>query len=150
MLIVIINSNLTIDAGVLVTPRARKRGFLLFVRNELINNGIISMTARGANAVGQNVYLWKSVNDVFEVVPAIGGAGAAGQTDGTIIGGVASWAPNGIDGVSRRSGGGGAGASRTNWPNVGGSGATGGTGDVSIHRGRSSCHGSDAAPGRHL
>ncbi len=53
---------------------------LLYVTGNLENNGTITMTARGAKAAGQNVYLWKNEAEVnsYEYVPAIGAAGGAG------------------------------------------------------------------------
>ena len=44
---------------------------LVWVNWELINNGTISMTARGASAHGQNVYLYKNIDETFEYVPAV-------------------------------------------------------------------------------
>ena len=41
-------------------------------------NGTISMTARGAKAEGQNVYLWKNLDGSYEYVPAVGATGASG------------------------------------------------------------------------
>jgi len=59
MLIVRIDGNLTINNGVMVTSRTRRKGFLIYVTGTLRNNGTISMTSRGAHAVGQSVHLWK-------------------------------------------------------------------------------------------
>lgn len=85
---------------------------IIYVAGTLINNGKISMTARGASAVGQDVYLY---ND--EYVPAIGsngGKGVKGQVNGNV----------GINGTKRSTGGGGAGASmRAN--TTGGNGGSG-------------------------
>ena len=48
---------------------------IVYCTGTLINNGTISMTARGAKAEGQNVYLFKNLDGSFEYVPAVGGAG---------------------------------------------------------------------------
>lgn len=48
---------------------------IIYVSGTLTNNGTISMTARGAIAEGQNVYLWNNSDDTYEYIPAIGGAG---------------------------------------------------------------------------
>ena len=47
---------------------------IYIVNGTLTNNGTISMTARGAKAEGQNVYLFKNIEGNFEYVPAVGGA----------------------------------------------------------------------------
>ena len=48
---------------------------IYIVNGTLTNNGTISMTARGAKAEGQNVYLFKNIEGNFEYVPAVGGTG---------------------------------------------------------------------------
>jgi hypothetical protein len=104
MLIVKYNGDLTIDAGVTVTAAARKKGMFIYVTGTLTNNGTISMSARGAIAAGQNVYLWKNTDGSYEYVPATGGAGAnavKGEVHG-VVGGA---------GTGRATGGGGGGAS---------------------------------------
>ncbi|MDQ0177730.1 hypothetical protein [Bacillus chungangensis] len=77
MLILKYHKNLTIGQGITITSRERKRGMLIYVMGDLHNKGLITMTARGANAPGQNVYLWKNENGSFEFVPAKGAAGGA-------------------------------------------------------------------------
>ena len=52
---------------------------IVYCTGTLINNGTISMTARGAKAEGQNVYLFKNLDGSFEYVPAVGGAGGVGK-----------------------------------------------------------------------
>lgn len=112
MLILKFHKNLTINSGITLIPQVRKKGMIIYVAGTLINNGKISMTARGASAEGQDVYLY---ND--EYVPAIGsngGKGVKGQVNGNA----------GINGTNRSTGGGGAGASmRKN--TTGGSGGSG-------------------------
>lgn len=112
MLILKFHKNLTINSGITLIPQVRKKGMIIYVAGTLINNGKISMAARGASAEGQDVYLY---ND--EYVPAIGsngGKGVKGQVNGNA----------GINGTNRSTGGGGAGASmRKN--TTGGSGGSG-------------------------
>ena len=84
------------------------KGMIVYCTGTITNNGTISMTARGAKAIGENVYLWKNKEDhSYEYVPAVGGNG------GTSVGpwgaaeshaGVA-----GSGGVLRGTGGGGSG-----------------------------------------
>lgn len=117
MLILKYHKDLIIENGVILTPQVRKKGTLICVNGTLTNNGKISMTARGAITVGDNVYLWKNTDGSYETIPAIGGIGALalkGQVHG-VIGGVA---PN------RGTGGGGSGASMRS-ATKGGNGATG-------------------------
>lgn len=49
---IVVNGNLTIDAGQILTPPVRKLFTVLYVTGNLICNGGISMTARGANHSG--------------------------------------------------------------------------------------------------
>lgn len=93
MLILKFNKNLTINSGITLTPQVRKKGMVVYVSGTLINNGKISMTARGASAIGQDVYLY---ND--EYVPAIGGSGGKG-VKGQVNGNA------GINGTNRSTGG---------------------------------------------
>ena len=105
MLIIKYNGNLNIDERRLITAQTRKKGMFIYVAGELTNNGEISMTARGAKAEGQNVYLWKHNNGAYEYVPAEGGSGgeAVRVTNGSINGNV------GTNGINRQTGGGGSG-----------------------------------------
>ena len=102
------NGNLTIGEGVELTPQVRKKGFVVYVKNTLTNNGEISMTARGANAVGQDVLLYKNSDKSYEFVPKEGGSGAAGATKEVGVKTIAGI--NGTDGSGRQTGGGGSGA----------------------------------------
>ena len=100
------NGDLTINSGVTITPQVRKKGFVMYVDGTLTNNGTISMTARGAKATGQNVYLYKNESGTFEYVPAVGGAGGASVTiNGMSLGNGKA----GITGTDRKTGGGGSG-----------------------------------------
>ena len=78
---------------------------------ELLNNGVISMTARGTwNEAGENVYLWKNIDRTFEYVPAVGGA--AGESVVLTTKGSATVSANGNNGgrgKNRAAGGGGSG-----------------------------------------
>ncbi len=77
------HGNLTIDPGVTVTATTfnnltYKKGMLLYVKGNLVNNGTISMTARGTyNQAGEDVYLWKNTDNSYEYIPAIGATGGA-------------------------------------------------------------------------
>lgn len=75
-LVVKYHGNLTIDEGVTVTANTSdgltyKKGMYLCVLGDIKNNGNISMTARGTyNQEGENVYLWKNIDNSYEYVPA--------------------------------------------------------------------------------
>ncbi len=107
MLVLKYNKNLTIGSGVVIAPQVRKKGMYVCVKGVLTNNGEITMTARGAMAAGQNVYLWKNLDGTYEYIPAVGGAGAARvsrASDGETAG------IKGANGASRQTGGGGSGS----------------------------------------
>lgn len=126
MCIIKYNGNLTINNDVTLTPQTRKKGFYVYVEGNLTNNGTISMTARGAVAEGQNVYLYKNNDDTYEYVPAIGAIGGASVNSNNIhSGGLPGNA--GSNGVNRRSGGGGSGAT-WHWIDAGGYSGAGGSG----------------------
>ncbi len=125
MLVVKYNGNLTVNAGVTLTAAARKRGMFLYVTGDLTNNGTITMTARGASAPGQDVYLYKIDATTYDYVPASGSAGGASIYTNNGIGFCYSGNP-GIAGASRGTGGGGGGGLRG--PSAGG--ATSGAGSA--------------------
>ena len=81
MIVLKINGDLTIDEGTTLTTYASKdgyggpKGMMIYCSGTLTNNGTISMTARGAYAEGQNVYLWKNTNSSYEYIPAVGANG---------------------------------------------------------------------------
>ena len=81
MVVLKVNGNLTIDEGVTLTAYASKNGYggpkgmMIYCTGTLTNNGTINMTARGAKAVGQNVYLWKNTDGSYEYVPEDGSEG---------------------------------------------------------------------------
>lgn len=108
MCVRIFHGDLTIDNGVTFTPPYRTKGLFLFVKGNLINNGTISMTARGSSAIAPtgDVRIWTGAD-----IPATGGAGAAGVNITTN----AIQTINGTDGgtaPARGTGGGGSGSAR--------------------------------------
>lgn len=124
MLVVKYHKNLTIDEGVTVTATAvddltYKKGMYLCVMGNLKNNGTISMTARGTyNMAGENVYLWKNLDNTYEFVPELGAIGGKGKNGSC---------NNGVAGVLRQTGGGGSGGTAGNGAasRLGGNGGTG-------------------------
>lgn len=83
MVVLKVNGDLTINEGITLTACASTNGYggpkglFIYCTGTLTNNGTISMTARGAYAEGQNVYIYKNADGSYEYVPAIGGTGAA-------------------------------------------------------------------------
>lgn len=139
---IIINGNLTIDAGQTIIPPVRKLFTVVYVTGNLVCNGTISMTARGANHSGTGDSGGATTAVAIRIgtgtfgavtnpqIPATGGAGApsrstAGQNAGTA-------------GTNGGTGGGGGGE----WFNAGGAvGAgsagtcfSGGSGSGSVYR----------------
>ena len=116
MLVVKYHKNLTVNSGVYVTATTvssltYKKGMYLCVMGELKNYGTISMTARGTyNQAGENVYLWKNIDNSYEYVPAVGGAGGAGvsASDSLYMTSIVH-GRNGGSGTNRKTGGGGSG-----------------------------------------
>ena len=126
MVVVKVNGDLTINSGVTVTAFGNQfggpRGMLLYVTGTLTNNGIISMTARGAKSPGQNVFLYRNQDGTNEFVPAIGATGGAIFTGANIDG----HGPDGSRASGRQTAGGGSGGRHC--PNAtctSGGGATG-------------------------
>ena len=125
MIVLKVDGYLTIDEGVTLTAYASKNGYggpkgmMIYCTGTLTNNGTINMTARGAKAVGQNVYLWKNTDGSYEYVPAIGANGGA-STGGYEMkcGGI-----NGTNGINRQTGGGGSGSCYTGFRETAYSGA---------------------------
>ncbi len=119
MLIVKYNGNLNIDTDRLITAQTRKKGMFIYVAGELTNNGNISMTARGAKAKGQDVYLLKHDNGIYEYVPAIGAEGGPSANVHVLnyAGNSASKSQNGNNGENgneRATAGGGSGFASAN------------------------------------
>ena len=84
MIVLKVNGDLTVEEGATLTAYASKdgyggpKGMTIYCTGTLTNNGTISMTARGAKAEGQNVYLWKNTDNSYEYVPAVGAKGGIG------------------------------------------------------------------------
>ena len=103
MIVLKVNGDLTIDDEVTLTSYTSKdgyggpKGMMIYCTGTIINNGSISMTARGAKAEGQDIYLWKNSDGNYEYVPAAGANG--GQSAGE----------SGKSGINRQSGGGASG-----------------------------------------
>lgn len=122
MLILKYHKDLTIDTGVTIQPFNRKKGMFVCVNGQLINNGTITMTARGAKSEGQNVYLWKNQEGSYEFVPKVGVSGAEGGRAPSGYGATAGKTPN--TATNRMTGGGGGGAGEYYY-NTGGKGSAG-------------------------
>ena len=81
MVILKVNGNLTVNYNTKLTACKSDNGYggpkglLVYCTGTLSNNGTIDMTARGARAEGQDVYLWKNTDNSYEYVPAVGGSG---------------------------------------------------------------------------
>ncbi len=124
MVVVKVNGNLTIDENVTVTAYnslyGGPKGMLLYVTGDIINKGTISMTARGAKAEGQNVYLWENTDGSCESIDATGGKGGASYSISTQANAtsVVRNGNNGNNGVYRRTGGGGTGSGRNWWRGI--------------------------------
>ena len=118
MVIMKYNGNLNVDTDRIITAQTRKKGILLYVAGDLTNNGEISMTARGAKAEGQNVYLWQ--NDYVPAVGATGGESVSGSgyTKGK----------EGEKGKLRQTAGGGSGGFDVVYTSLGGSSGKGAKG----------------------
>jgi len=115
MVVLKVNGDLTINEEAKLTAYASKNGYggpkgmMIYCTGTLTNNGTISMTARGAKAEGQNVYLWKNSDNSYEFVPAVGAEGwVKSQVVGnSIFGGRYSKIGNsGKNAISRQTAGG--------------------------------------------
>lgn len=107
-----IKGNLEIKDGVTVTAYANEEGYggpkgmFIYVEGDLVNNGRISMTKRGAYAKGEDVYLFKNEDETYEMIPASGANGGASQRGGKNTNKVGN---NGENAIGRQTGGGGSG-----------------------------------------
>ena len=142
MIVYKVNGDLTINEGITLTSYASKdgyggpKGMMIYCTGTLTNNGTISMTARGAYAEGENVYLLKNIDGSYEYVPAEGASGGTATS---------SNGNKGNDGKNRQLGGGGAGGAGKN-----GSAATsysGGTGGGGSYNGTGSAGGVNGGKG---
>lgn len=136
---IIVKGNLTIDSGQTFIPSVRKLFTVLYVTGNLINNGTISMTARGANHSGTgNSGGFTAPVDIrvgtgtFSAItnpqiPATGGAGALGTNiDNQVVNGGSATnggtAGGGAGGKFSGSGSSGGGAAGTCFSGGGGGG----------------------------
>lgn len=132
MCVIKYTGNVTVNSGITITPQVRKKGFVMYVDGTLTNNGTISMTARGAAAIGQDVRLYKNSAGTYEYIPAVGAAGGVAVTSTRANGN------NGYAGITvnmRASGGGGSGSTHDGKTTRGGfgtsySGGSGGAGST--------------------
>lgn len=112
-----VNGNLTINSGVTLTTcnssanYGGPKGLIISCSGTLTNNGTISMTARGAKAEGENIFLYRNENGIFEYVPAIGAEGGAQ----IVLEKATSNGNSGNNGSNRQTGGGGTGSGRGYW-----------------------------------
>ena len=114
-----VNGNLTVDEGITLTSCKSSNGYggpkgmIIYCTGTFTNNGTTSMTARGAKAQGEDIYLWKNQDNSYEYVPA-NGADGGGSIE--IYNGAGRWSnsngKSGINGINRTTGGGGGGACR--------------------------------------
>ena len=155
MVVVKVNGDLTINSGVTVTAYnttlGGPKGMLIYATGTLTNNGTITMTERGANAEGQNVYLWRNVNSSYEYVPAVGASGGTLRNSNSYRNGITGQV--GSPGTGRQTGGGasggaaqgksGAGAAGTSY-----SGGTGGGGAFYTNAGAGTSNGGAGGYGK--
>ncbi len=118
MVVAIFEGNLTVEAEASLTAIASTSGYggpkgmFICVKGELQNNGTITMTARGAKATGENVYLYSENSTQWEFVPKDGATAGDARTMNTAT---SSWSIKGIagnPGEGRQTGGGGQGGMR--------------------------------------
>ncbi len=123
MVVLKVNGDLTINEEAKLTAYASKNGYggpkgmMIYCTGTLTNNGTISMTARGAKAEGQNVYLWKNSDNSYEFVPAVGASGADSAkiaTSGFWGGTFSAVGKAGNNSINRQTAGGGSGAAIAN------------------------------------
>lgn len=158
---IIINGNLTINSGQTIIPSVRKLFTVVYVTGNLVVNGSISMTARGANHSGTgNSGGYVAPVDIRvgtgtfsavtnPIIPSAGGAGGAsftsgnGKNDGTA--GTNGASGGGGSGYSFSGGNGGAGTAGTCF--TGGTGGGGGNGSNGTDGIANGGKGGNAAPG---
>ena len=133
--VIVVLGNLTINLGQTFTPSVRKLFTLLYVTGNLVLNGTISMTARGANHSGTGTSGGATTAVAIRIgtgtfsavsnpqIPAAGGAGGPAKANGSFN--------NGSAGTNGGTGGGGTGESISGTIAAAGSAGTcfsGGTG----------------------
>ena len=121
---IIIGKNMSVASGTTLTPPYRCKGIVIGDVDEFINEGTISMTARGASGAGKNIQLTTSY-----MISATGGSGSS-ATGGYVdyncngySGGAGSSPASGV--LSCGGGGGGACAGKGGITFYGGAGGTG-------------------------
>ena len=136
MVVLKVNGNLTVNEGATLTAYGTSyggpKGMYIYSTGILQNNGEISMTARGAKAVGQNVYLFANLDGTYEYVPATGANGGA-----TVNGHDEQPGKAGANGTNRKTGGGGSGGSgyeATSGKGAAGTSYSGGSGGGGSYR----------------
>lgn len=133
MVILKVNGNLTVNSNVTLTACKSANGYggpkglFIYCTGTFANNGTIDMTARGAKAEGEDVYLWQNAvyeddSKKYEYIPAIGGNGASAAVSSGRTSKVKG--KNGINGNARQTGGGGSGAAKGNVASTGSAGTT--------------------------
>lgn len=78
-LILIVDGVLTVASNANLIPLVRKKGFFVYGKKGIINNGTISMSLRGAIGSGSNLSLVKDINNTYRRLSPIGGSGASRQ-----------------------------------------------------------------------
>ncbi len=126
MLVVKYHKNLTVNSGVIIAAKTvsgltYKKGMYICVLGNTINNGTITMTRRGTyNSSGENVYLWKNIDETFEYIPKVGAVGLSQFNTTSSASGA-----KGNSGTGRQTGSGGRGGYIVNNGNTGVIAATG-------------------------
>lgn len=110
-----VDGNLTINEGVTITAcksdagYGGPKGMIISCRGTIKNEGTISMTARGAKAEGENIYLWQNEDEKYEYVAKIGGNGGRAVSRKSSSA-VKNNGNSGANGSDRNTGGGGSGS----------------------------------------
>lgn len=118
-----VEGNLTINQGVYLTAIRNSsngggpKGLIVYCTGTLTNNGIITMSERGARAGGENVYLWKNKSTgMYEYVPQYGSVGATTYVTTTTNYQKVEPNESGANGVGRKTAGGASGgAGKVGW-----------------------------------
>lgn len=120
---IVVGRNLSVASGVTLTPPYRCKGLFIGSAGEFINDGTISMTARGASASGQNIALVDEYS-----IAATGGSGGTGNGGSGSSASSLSCAGGGSGGYNSKSSGAnsGAGGSGTSYSGGAGGGGNGG------------------------
>lgn len=113
MIVLKVNGNLTVKENAKLTTYGTEyggpKGIYIYTTGNLENNGEISMTARGAKAVGQNVYLYNNNDGTYEYVPKLGASGGVMVRDPNSPYQTQTNGSNGKTGTNRQTGGGASG-----------------------------------------